>query len=47
MRDANGAGLAANQVADLRRIAVAEVRENPRYPYKPPLEVTVMINPQR
>ena len=29
----------------LRRIAVAEVGENPRYPYKPPIELTVMVNP--
>ncbi len=36
MRAANGAGLAANQVAETLRIAVAEVRPgNPRYPYKP------------
>jgi peptide deformylase len=47
VRAANGAGLAANQVADLRRIAVVEVRPgNPRYPYKPPIPLTVMINPE-
>ncbi len=45
MRAANGAGLAANQVGDLRRIFVAEVRDNPRYPYKPPLPLTVVVNP--
>lgn len=45
MRTAGGAGLAANQVADLRRIAVAEVHANPRYPYKPDIELTVMVNP--
>ena len=46
MRHAGGAGLAANQVSDLRRIAVVEVREgNPRYPYKPPVPLTVMVNP--
>jgi peptide deformylase len=45
-RAANGAGLAANQVSDLRRIAVVEVTEgNPRYPYKPPIPLTVMVNP--
>ncbi len=45
-RAANGAGLAANQVGDLRRIAIAEVTPgNPRYPYKPELPLTVMINP--
>jgi peptide deformylase len=47
MRAASGAGLAANQVGSLRRIAVAEVPEggNPRYPHKPPIPLTVMVNP--
>jgi peptide deformylase len=45
MRSAGGAGLAANQVGDLHRILVAEVDHNPRYPYKPPLPLTVMVNP--
>ena len=35
MRHANGAGLAANQVGVPVRIAVIEVGDNPRYPYKP------------
>jgi peptide deformylase len=44
-RAANGAGIAANQVADLRRIAIVEVTpDNPRYPYKPPVPLTVMVN---
>jgi peptide deformylase len=46
MRAAGGAGLAANQVDDLRRIAVIEVDENPRYPYKPPIPLTVLVNPR-
>jgi peptide deformylase len=45
MRAAGGAGLAANQVGDLHRILVAEVDHNPRYPYKPPLPLRVMVNP--
>jgi peptide deformylase len=45
MRAAGGAGLAANQIGDLHRILVAEVDHNPRYPYKPPLPLTVMVNP--
>jgi len=45
MRDANGAGLAANQIADPRRIAVIEVNDNPRYPYKPRIPLTVVVNP--
>ena len=45
-RAANGAGLAANQVAETLRIAVVEVtRGNPRYPYKPPIPLTVLVNP--
>jgi peptide deformylase len=45
MRHANGAGLAANQIGVPRRIAVIEVNNNPRYPYKPPIPLTVVINP--
>lgn len=46
-RAANGAGLAANQVGDLRRIAVVEVEpDNPRYPYKPPFPLTILVNPE-
>ena len=46
MRAASGAGLAANQVHELLRIAVIEVRDgNPRYPYKPPIPLTVIVNP--
>ena len=45
MRHANGAGLAANQVGSPVRIAVIEVGDNPRYPYKPRIPLTVLINP--
>jgi len=45
MRAAGGAGLAANQVGSLLRIAVVEVDRNPRYPYKPPVPLTVLVNP--
>lgn len=46
MRAADGAGLAAPQVGVPLRIAVIEVREgNPRYPYKPPIPLTVIVNP--
>jgi peptide deformylase len=45
-RAAHGAGLAANQVGRPLRVAIAEVEAgNPRYPYKPPIPLTVMINP--
>jgi peptide deformylase len=45
MRHANGAGLAANQVGSPVRIAVIEVGDNPRYPYKPRIPLTVVVNP--
>ena len=45
MRAAGGAGIAANQVGSLLRIAVVEVDDNPRYPYKPRVPLTVMVNP--
>lgn len=45
MRDANGAGLAATQVGEPLRIAVMEVGDNPRYPYKPRIPLTIAINP--
>lgn len=45
-RDANGAGIAANQVGVALQIAVAEVvGVNPRYPYKPEIPLTVIVNP--
>jgi peptide deformylase len=45
-RAAGGAGLAAPQVGESLRIAIAEVEpDNPRYPYKPPLPLTVFVNP--
>ena len=46
MRDANGAGLAANQVYRRVRICVVETRaNNPRYPYNPAIPLTAMVNP--
>ena len=45
-RAAHGAGLAANQVGQAVRVAVVEVEPgNPRYPYKPPVDLTVIVNP--
>ncbi len=46
MRAAAGAGLAANQVAETVRVAVAEVGSNRRYPYKPEIPLTVFVNPE-
>ena len=46
MRAANGAGLAATQIGVPLQVAVVEVRPgNPRYPYKPPIPLTVLVNP--
>ncbi|GAB4203471.1 MAG: peptide deformylase [Sandaracinaceae bacterium] len=45
MRDANGAGLAAIQVFEPLRIVVIEVGDNPRYPYKPRIPLTILVNP--
>jgi peptide deformylase len=45
-RATHGAGIAANQVGEAVRVAIVEVEDgNPRYPYKPPVPLTVMINP--
>jgi peptide deformylase len=46
MRDASGAGIAANQVHEPVRICVIEVDKNPRYPYKPDWPLTVLVNPR-
>jgi peptide deformylase len=45
MRAAGGAGLAAPQVGVPLRLFVVEVRENRRYPYKPPIPLHVLVNP--
>ncbi len=45
MRDANGAGLAAIQVYNAVRIVAVEVNDNPRYPYKPNIPLTILVNP--
>jgi peptide deformylase len=45
MRDARGAGLAANQVHRPVQICAIEVQDNPRYPYKPNIPLTILVNP--
>jgi peptide deformylase len=45
MRHASGAGLAAIQVARPLRICAIEVKDNPRYPYKPNVPLTILVNP--
>lgn len=46
MRAAHGAGLAAPQVGISRRVFCVEVHDNPRYPYKPDLDLRVLVNPE-
>jgi peptide deformylase len=46
MRYYNGAGLAAPQVMASERIVAIEVHANPRYPYKPDIDLTVLVNPE-
>jgi peptide deformylase len=46
MRYYTWAGLAAPQVMVSRRIVVIEVNSNPRYPYKPDIPLTVLVNPE-
>ncbi len=45
MRDANGAGLAAPQIDEPVRLCAIEVGDNPRYPYKPKIPLTILVNP--
>jgi peptide deformylase len=46
MRAANGAGLAAPQVGVSQRVFCVEVHDNPRYPYKPDIDLRVLVNPE-
>jgi peptide deformylase len=46
MTDANGAGIAAPQVYESVAICVMHVKDNPRYPYKPEIPLTVLVNPK-
>lgn len=45
MHAANGAGLAAPQVGRAVAIAAVHVKDNPRYPYKPNVPLTIFVNP--
>lgn len=45
MRAVHGAGIAAHQVGVPVRVTVMEVTHNPRYPYKPPIPLTIAVNP--
>jgi peptide deformylase len=45
MHDANGAGLAAPQIFEPLRLVAVEVNKNPRYPHKPDIPLTILVNP--
>ena len=45
MKEYDGVGLAADQVHVSKQIAVLEVADSPRYPEKPLVPLTVLINP--
>ncbi len=46
MDAADGAGLAATQIGELKRIMIFSVEENPRYPDAEDVPTTVLINPE-
>jgi len=46
MAEADGAGLAANQIGELKRVVVFGFDENPRYPDRDPLPMTILVNPE-
>ena len=46
MKEYDGVGLAADQVHESLQIAVLEVADNPRYPDKPKVPLTVLVNPR-
>ena len=46
MHAADGAGLAAPQVGDLRRVMIFGVDHNPRYPEVEAVPTTVLVNPE-
>lgn len=46
MKEYDGVGLAAVQVHESKQVAVLEVADNPRYPQKPQVPLSVLINPK-
>lgn len=44
MKEYDGVGLAADQVHESRQVAVLEVADNPRYPDKPKVPLSVLVN---
>jgi peptide deformylase len=46
MEAADGAGLAATQIGELKRVMIFSVDENPRYPEADAVPTTVLVNPE-
>ena len=46
MEQANGAGLAANQIGVLQRVVIFGFKDNPRYPDRDPISLTILVNPE-
>jgi peptide deformylase len=46
MREYSGVGLAAVQIHEALELAVLEVADNPRYPEKPEVPLSVLVNPR-
>lgn len=46
MQAADGAGLAANQIGVLTRVVIFGFEDNPRYPGRPEVPFTVLVNPE-
>lgn len=46
MKEYDGVGLAADQVYESKQIAVLEVADNPRYPNKSKVPLTILVNPR-
>lgn len=42
----NGAGLAAPQIAEMLRVVIFSIQNNPRYPDVEPVPSTILINPE-
>ncbi len=45
MKKADGAGLAATQIGLMQRVVIFGFEDNPRYPDRDPVELTVLVNP--
>lgn len=46
MTRADGAGLAATQIGVLKRVVIFGFDENPRYPDREPIPITILVNPE-